>query len=148
VVEKNLVYGTVVADDVTYMVNGLFLTSNVVLIPNHYFVSDSLDVTFRKCNPDASGGKFATRLSRCQSVHIPGSDFSLCYSSTGGSFKNIVKYLPESIPSKHDFNMLWRKKDGSMLEASGLAVPAHTGNGVAMFDGLKYQSLTMNTFKG
>jgi hypothetical protein len=37
VVEKALVYGTVSRPEGNGMVNGLMLSSNVILIPNHYF---------------------------------------------------------------------------------------------------------------
>lgn len=146
-VDKNLVYGTVVADGVSYMVNGLFLTSNVVLLPNHYFITDELDVTFRKQFPDKSGGKFATRLSKSTSVRVPNTDFRICYSSTGGSFRNLSKYLPTTNPSTHDFTMFWRSKTGSVIKAMGLARYGPTGNGAEVFQGLKYE-LTIDTFKG
>ncbi len=148
-VKKNLVYGTVVTKDKKLRCNGLYLSSNVVLVPNHYFTQDVLDVTFRKKNPEDSGGKFAVRLSKQQSWLIPGSDLRYCYSSSGGSFKDISKYLTDGDIGKHDFHMLWRDIEGKVIEAEGLAEPKEkVSNGVAEFEGFMYTSLTMNTFKG
>ena len=57
------------------MVNGLFLRSNVVMVPNHYFEGQSeLRVTFRKENPERCGGKFVTQLHIKSSVLIPSHD--------------------------------------------------------------------------
>lgn len=147
-VEKNLVYGTVVANGRNMMVNGLFVRSNVVIIPNHYFTQDVLDVTFRKVNPEATGGKFCVKLSKQQSYLVPKTDLRYCYSSTGGSFKNLSKYIMEEEMPDHEFTMMWRSKQGEMTLAQGLATVCDTSNGVADFRGYKYKSLTMNTFRG
>lgn len=146
---KNLVYGTVVAGEKTYMVNGLYLTSNVVVIPTHYFLHGSqLDVTFRKKDPQTSGGKFVVRLSENLSVPLPDTDLSICYSCAGGSFKNIIKYLPTGKLSLVEFELLWRNTDGDVIEGKGLAREGAASNKVADFEGLIYQSMTMSTFPG
>lgn len=147
-VEKNLVYGSVHLDSKILRVNGIFLTSNVVVVPDHYFEEPTIDITFRKKNPDTSGGKFATRLSISQSVKLPNSDLRICYSPTGGSFKDLRKYLPIEDIQTIEFALRWRDKDGNLLEADGLATCKPTSNGVADFVGLFYESLTMNTFSG
>jgi hypothetical protein len=147
-VEKNLVYGTSIVEQKVLRVNGLFLTSNVVVVPNHYFRQPVLDVTFRKKNPETSGGRFVVKLSIAQSVLLPNSDIRICYAASGGSFKDLRKYLPVDALSSVEFAMRWRDQDGSIVDASGLADVGLTGNGVADFVGLKYKSLTMHTFKG
>jgi hypothetical protein len=147
-VEKNLVYGSVVVGEKVLRVNGLFLTSNIVVIPNHYFECPVLDVTFRKRNPDTSGGKFAVRLSLAQSVLLPDSDIRVCYAASGGSFKDLRKYLPTDDLSTVEFALRWRDKSGEVTEASGLADVGSTSNGAADFVGLIYRSLTIDTFKG
>jgi len=151
VVEKNLVYGSLGTPEGVFAANGLFLTSNVIVIPNHYFQKyDTLNCTFRKKEPDKTGGKFATRLCVNSSYRIPGTDFRVCYSPTGGSFKDITRWLPlENLPSHH-FSMVWRRKDGSMWEAEGLSNP-HDEIDTKVdtkFLGQRYVSLTENTFKG
>lgn len=152
-VQKNLVYGTVnLKDGRVLMVNGLFLTSNLVVIPYHYFKEDTLDVTFRKANPEKAGGKFAVRLSKVQSWRCPDSDLAYCYACSGGSFKNLRKYLTDDEIPMHEFGMLWRNKKGEITEAGGIAINSEVtvttdGQGQT-FIGYKYSNLTMNTFSG
>jgi hypothetical protein len=148
VVAKNLVYGTIVAGDRTLMVNGLFIRSNLIVIPSHYFETDTLDCTFRKNNPDACGGKFVVKLSRSASYRIPNTDLCLCYSSTGGSFKDLTNWFPDSNLPAHQFSMLWRSKQGEITRAQGLASPMITTNTVCDFEGGIYSNLSMNTFRG
>ena len=148
-ISKNLVYGTVVVNDNRkLMVNGLFLKSNVVVIPNHYFEEDVLDVTFRKVNPETVGGKFATRISKDASIRIPDTDLCICYSSTGGSFKDLTKYLPNGNCGTFEFKMLYREKDGNLLNYAGVATDKLTSNGVCTFEGGEYDTLSGNTFDG
>lgn len=147
-VEKNLVYGSVVVGEKVLRVNGVFLTSNVVVIPDHYFETDVIDVTFRKSNPESAGGKFATRLSKSQSIKLPDSDIRVCYSPNGGSFKDLTRYLVDGDLPQVEFALRWRDKSGSVECADGLASCRETSNGAADFDGLVYDSLTIDTFKG
>lgn len=148
-VEKNLVYGTIEAGDKTLMCNLLFVKSNAVLIPNHYFEGrDSLSVTCRKRNADAIGGCFTTMLCRVSSVHIPETDMRLCYSSVGGSFKDITEYFPTGNPGDTPFQMNWRQKNGDMIHALGRSKEKLTSNTVATFMGGEYANLSINTFGG
>jgi hypothetical protein len=149
VVDKNLVYGTAVGGDQKLMVNGLFLCSNVVVIPDHYFAEhDVLSVTFRKENPDDAGGKFVSILSRDAGYHIPDTDFRVCYSSTGGSFRDLTRWFPTTNMPDHQFTMLWREKSGQMIVAGGLAKPGEVSNTASKFIGGTYANLSINTFKG
>jgi len=147
-VSKNLVYGTVELDDKSLMVNGLFVRSNVVLVPNHYFdEKDDLRVLFRKENPDACGGKFLTRLSKESSVLIPNTDMRVCYSPNGGSFKDLKEYFPLNHFDAHNFIMLHRKKDGELIEFEGSALPGFVET-ITKFYGGRYGALSQNTFAG
>lgn len=150
VVEKNLVYGSIhLNDGEAARVNGLFLSSNVILIPHHYFsqYGDTLNCTFRKRNPETSGGKFATRLSIKASYHVPDSDLRLCYSSTGGSFKNLVDYFPTAEMPSVPFSLTWRGKDGVIVRGHGTTSPGKATT-YTTFKGGHYESLSMNTFGG
>jgi len=149
VVSKNLVYGTVVAGDKILMVNGLFLRSNAVIVPDHYFYDDDLlDVTFRKENPNKSGGKFATRLSINSSYKFPNSDLRLCYSPSCGSFKDLTKWFPTDKLTTHQFSLMHRLKDGELVTAQGLAKVGIASNGTCDFLGGTYSNLSIDTFKG
>ena len=149
VVAKNLVYGTIITKaGRRLMANGLFLRSNVILLPSHYFETDELECTFRKENPEQSGGKFPCVLHKRQSILIPETDLRICYAHSGGSFKNITPWLPKANMPKHEFTMIYRKIDGNMLVCGGCGVPQKTTNGVCAFEGGEYQNLTINTYAG
>jgi hypothetical protein len=131
------------------MVNGLMLSSNVILIPNHYFseFGDQLDCTFRKKNPEASGGKFVARIHVRASHLIPDSDLRVCYVPNGGSFKNLVNFFPTGEMPSIPFRLSWRKKDGDMIRAKGMTSPGIVRT-VHEFVGGMYRNLTINTFDG
>lgn len=149
VIQKALVYGSIHMETGNGMVNGLMLSSNVILIPDHYFneFGEQLNCTFRKKNPDSSGGKFVARLHVNCSYLIPNSDLRVCYIPTGGSFKNLVNFFPtEEMPSV-PFRMHWRKKDGSLVLAKGITSPGVVQTWKS-FKGGSYKNLTINTFDG
>jgi hypothetical protein len=119
-----------------------------VLLPDHYFITDNLEVTFRKEDPESSSGKFAVILSKKQSVLLPGTDIRVCYSSSGGSYKDLIKYFSDVPIPAHEFCMQWRDKEGKMNTWQGLATACRTGNSACEFDGFKYLRMNGNTFKG
>lgn len=150
-VEHNLLYASVDAGDnnITFMANVLMITSNMLLIPNHYFKnSDTLKLTCRKVNADAVGGLFKTRICKDASVHIEGTDFRLCYSSTGGSYRNLIKFFPVGDIVTHPFEMIWRQRNGQLIVAHGSCEANIVSNGSCSFKGGSYRNLSMNTFGG
>jgi hypothetical protein len=149
VVSKALVYGTVHSDKMNGMVNGLMLTSNVMLIPYHYFefFGNEMRCTFRKRNPEASGGKFVAILSLSCAHRVPDTDMCVCYVSSGGSFKNLLNFFPTGHMPSVPFRMLWREKSGNVITAKGLTQPQIVTT-TSSFDGGMYQNLSMNTFRG
>jgi hypothetical protein len=150
VVRKNLLYGTLYQSDGTRgAMNGFMLTSNVILLPYHYFLSpgDELKVDFRKKNPEASGGKFTARIHEKFSVMVPGTDLCLCYSPNGGSFKNVVDYFPTGDLPPTPFRLYWRARDGDFLEGKGISEPGMVTTN-STFPGGMYKNLTMTTFDG
>lgn len=147
-VEKNLFYGSVTVGDRVLRVNGLFLTSNVVVIPDHYFEKDVIDVKFKRFKPKASSGEFSMRLSVAQSVKLPNTDLRVCFAASGGSFKDIRKYLFDGDLPPTEFALRWRDMSGELVNASGIACRQLISNGACEFEGYYYQSLTIDTFKG
>jgi hypothetical protein len=151
-VAKNLLYATIEGDDNhKRMGNVLFLDSNVLVIPEHYFTlskSDSLKLTCYKENADSLGGHFTTRIDKCASKHIPDTDLRVCYSASGGSYGNILCYFPTGEIVDHAFRMLWRAKSGELSIFNGLGRAKRTSNGVASFEGGEYANLQCNTFNG
>ena len=148
-VKKNLTNATVIAGENSMKANILFMTSNVVVLPSHYFETPELKVTFRKEKPDTSGGKFCAVLHKKQSYAIPNSDLCYCYCSSGGSFRDLSKYLCNEFLDKHEFKGLWRNQEGVVKEAEGMQSHRdRTGNGDFFFEGYNYDSLSIHTFSG
>ena len=149
-VRKNLVYASIhLPDGETGRVNGLMLSTNVVLIPDHYFLEfgDILDCTFRKENPESCAGKFAARIDKYASVLLKHSDIRCCYTPNGGSFADIVSHFPVGDMPSVPFSLLWRGKDGNIITGKGVTKP-----GICTtdrdFNGGRYLNFTMNTFGG
>lgn len=148
-VKRNLYYGSVKTKDGRSAVNGLFLRSNIVVIPQHYFIeSPCIEIEYQKCHPGSAGGRFRTVLSTETAYFVPNSDMAICYSPTGGSFRDLTRYLPDGVMGAVEFTMYYRKKNGDLIDAKGYASPEETTNGFTDFHGLRYRSLTMNTFEG
>jgi hypothetical protein len=152
VVKKNLFYASVKAqNEQTLMANVLMVTSNVMMIPSHYFqksINGELVLECRKDEGDAIGGRFKTKLHEKCSVRIPNTDFCLCYTPNGGSFRDLLPYLPIGELTNHPFVMLWRRYEGDFVEACGMSEICETSNGVCTFVGGEYINLGINTFGG
>jgi hypothetical protein len=149
VVDKNLVYGTIHLDTGNARMNALFLRSNILIVPYHYFLQygNELHCTFRKKNPDMAGGKFVAVLHINASYRIPNSDLILCYTPNGGSHKDLLKHFPIGDMGTTPFVMHWRNKQGEIIEMKGLSVPSNVETLVA-FKGGYYKTLNQNTFGG
>lgn len=150
VIQNNLLYASVEGDtNRTLMANVLMLKSNVMVLPIHYFdEGSSLKLTCHKVHPESVGGKFVARVDKTSSYFVPNSDLALCYVTTGGSYKDLSKFLPTGEISDHPFGLQWRKKNGDLIHAKGFANARQTTNGTCLFDGGEYSNLTINTFGG
>jgi hypothetical protein len=157
VVDTNLTYARIFTPEGVMCASCLFLTSNVVVLPFHYFdmlKKAELDITFHKEQPDKNGGKFSAKINFSASERVPGTDLCICYVSKGGSFKSILHHFPLSNMPNHNFDILWRAKAGELHTASGFyETNDKTGNGLHNFPGGMYHNLTnsgkpVNTFKG
>jgi hypothetical protein len=147
-IQRNLVYCSIEAKEGRMMSNALFICSNVLVFPNHYFLNDDqFYVTCYLQDPDKAGQRFKTILSKETSVHIEGTDLRLCYSPNGGSFKNLIEYFPTQRLPNFPFNMLYRHKNGEVSRYQGFAIPREVYNGIAKFEGSDY-TIDGNTFKG
>lgn len=150
VVKKNLFYASVDTGTTKLMANVLFVKTGLVLIPNHYFGDvKELVITCFKDDPDACGGKFVARISKACSYHVPNSDLRLCYTASGGSFKDISHYFPLALPrgGQHSL-MVWRSKSGDLIDATATLSFKETTNGEVRFYGAIYERLTIDTFQG
>jgi len=123
---KNLTYVKITGDDgKQYFANSLFVKSNVVLIPKHYFdrVGMSLKCEFRKKLPKQNGGKFYAEIDFAQSYHIPNTDVVMCYVSSGGSYKDLTGYFPLDRVRSVPFQWVWRNEDGDVEQSCGVTSP-------------------------
>lgn len=149
IVKKQLRYATLRTEKRKMMANILFIRSNVVVLPDHYFEdTEFLDVKACRDEANALGGSFESKLHKAASVAIPDTDLRLCYCPSGGTFRDIVKYFPVGEVVSHPFQMLYRMKDGDVLEACGLGVAEMCDNEAKQFMGVDYKNLTINTFAG
>ncbi|AMK49159.1 polyprotein [Marine RNA virus PAL473] len=148
-IRSNLLYGSVKYGDKRAMVDGIFIDSNVVLIPKHYFdlIGPELEVVFTKDRPGFCGESFTTVLSSSTSVQI-GDDMIMCYSPNGGSYSAITKHFPLDHMPNSPFHMLWRDKTGKFLDLRGAGKAGKVTNGAATFQGHDYTNLSSNTFEG
>jgi hypothetical protein len=149
IIDKNLRYLSVDNGTNILMANMLFLRSNIVVVPNHYFDGvDALKITARRSEPDKTGGKFETLLHVSASYLIPDTDLRICYCPCGGTFRDLVKYFPTGPLNKLAFKMMWRSKEGGLIQAYGAGIPKLTNNGAQQFMGIEYTKLSMDTFAG
>lgn len=147
-VATNLMYGTVICKEGTMAVNCMFVRTNVMLIPQHYFDQEELKITFRKEDPLKGGGMFAAKLSKSMSYFIPDTDLALCYVPSGGSMKLLSRFLPSGEVNRSEFLFMHRNMDGTMIEAQGLGKYCNTGHTNKSFRGIEYDGLTIDTKPG
>lgn len=148
---KNLTYASIKgAKANTQMANVLFIDSNRAIIPHHYFTlcGEDIDITFRKKNPDSVGGKFCDRVSLDKCYHIPGTDLVVAHIDTGGSYKNLSRWLPRDKLPLFSFTMYYRNREGTVVSNRGTAKGCTTRTHACSFEGGVYTSLERNTFPG
>lgn len=144
----NLRYASIQTTQGRMAANCLFLTSNLALLPQHYFKQDELVVDFIYTDPKANGGKFTATLSKSTSYFVPNTDIAMCYVPNGGSFRDLSRYLPDGPLSRCEFLMYYRNISGQVSSSNGLAKFGPTGHSLARFYGFEYDKYTGTTFGG
>lgn len=149
IVRKNTVYMRMKRDGFNSFGNGLFVKSNLILVPDHFFENENdVEVECCKENANAIGGKFKTILSRDCSSKLGNTDLRLCYTGSGGSYKDISEYFITGNYERCPLVLSWRDKQGVVVEAKAMGIPTLTSNGGEPFIGGEYVNLTINTFAG
>lgn len=146
--KKNLFYAEIQVHGKTLVANILYLRTNLIVVPVHYFLDDHLEITFYKDKSKACGGRHRYKVSLSASVRIGNTDLALCYCPSGGSMGDLTDYLPTADLSSHQFHMVYRMEDGDLLRANGIASFKVANNGFASFPGGEYERLDINTFDG
>lgn len=144
----NLRYASIEIPDGRKAGNCLFLTSNVAMLPQHYFTQDELSVDFIYTDPDANGGKFSAKLSKSTAYFVPNTDMALCYVPNGGSFRDLSRFLPDGPLVDCEFLVYYRNKQGQVTSATGLTKFGMTGHTLSRFYGFEYKNYTGTTFAG
>lgn len=151
ILEKNLVHGSLMREGESNLVlNALLMNTNCCLIPNHYFEKqDEFRAVFKRHNKVGNAQKYRTIVSKAKSVLLPGTDIRLCYTPSGGSVRDISRWLPnEDSVGNVPFKMLHKRKDGSLISAQGICAKQMISAAEMTYDGYYYSRLTMDTFHG
>ena len=91
VIEKNQVKVTLGRETA----NGLFIKSNILLVPSHLVPSDkNFTLTSVYSAGFVHGGNFTKSVNQEDVCKLPDCDLSLVYVSSGGDRKDITKYFP------------------------------------------------------
>ena len=174
VISKNLYNVKMDHETLNKTVDGLFLTTNVMLLPDHFMFDDAecrpmkkstfgmitpqrvvyrdtMKCVFSSTAPDATGGKFVYTLSLSASVKIPNSDLRIFYIGAGGSQKDIRHLLlPEAIPlmTKFHAGMLYRTPQGTLKDFRVAVETEQTGHVYTQYKGGTYTVKTVNGMCG
>lgn len=142
-----------VVSDVHKSTMGFYISSNFMLVPTHfieYHGERDINVRCFRSAPGKVGSYFRDKLSVAYRHAIPGTDFTLCYVTSGGSMKDFRKFLPlNGILNKTDARLVTRGIAEDVLEAipvfyKGSYLIAHKGG---EFPGAYYDT-PVQTFEG
>lgn len=174
VIAKNL-YNVKMDDPILdKSVDGLFITTNVLLLPDHFMYDDhkckpmtrsimggvtpqqivyrdNMTCVFSSTEPNATGGKFNYKLSMSSSVKLPDTDLRLFYVGAGGSQRDIRHLiLPKELPLMCKFHagMIYRNKEGKLKDFRVAVETENTGHVYAKYKGGTYTVDTINGMCG
>jgi hypothetical protein len=131
----------------SFYCNAFFPKSNVVLIPKHMWINDSIKAKFTRHDPNAIGGNFSAYLYRGHSVDIPGSDLCLAWVPNGGDWRDLTHYLPtfkfHDVPAR----LVYKDNSGSVTTSRMLLKCGEVRTHAGHFFGASY-TLDKPTFNG
>jgi len=145
---KNTCFARFIAPDGRkYHCDAFFPCSNVAIIPRHIWKGSTMTTTFTRHDPTLIGGNFTAILSRCTTVDIPDTDYSVTYVPNGGDWKDLTGYLPlaplKSCPAKLQY-----KDETGLIKASlAMIKPSTTNTGNGPYSSFEY-TLQFPTFEG
>lgn len=138
------------ANDSLDFTNAVFVKSNFFIIPNHYY-REGDELEMRRHAPNDAGGRFKVKLGATNTYHIPGTDYRICFTLSGGSYTDITPYLIEDHLSSDrvgEFRMVWRNNEGTLAIGKGLYRGARTTNGAQVFQGGNYVKTDFAAYPG
>lgn len=150
---KNSVHIMIDEGDFYSHCSGIFLRGNCLLMPQHMWYAkgtkeprQELSTTLRRapaiCNAEGveiHGGFCRAKLSLSTTYFIPETDFALTWAPSGGSHKDIVKYLPlEKIKSGPNL-FFYKDIEGQVQHAYTTVTPGFVGHALKRFEGASYK---------
>nr|WPR18091.1 MAG: structural polyprotein [Skomarfal virus 12] len=152
IIQKNLAVMAIdVANGMTRSTNIFILQTNFFLMPKHVWKNDlPMNVTATILTGDASvlGNIRRIKFSQQHAYHIPGTDLMVVYSPSLGSFRNMLKFLPETkITGSHAGHFFVREKTGDVKSCLSQFSFMETGTTVAKYYGCEY-NLGFPTYAG
>lgn len=149
-VNRNLVFVKFHGEHASTISNGIYLQSNLLLLPNHMWIKDEYEVTIIRDVVGTLHSSMKTRLSKNHSYHIPNTDLSLVYAPGTGDWKNISKFLP-LLPISGSCPVLVSYRSIGGVIVKGFAMAKHSDRigtvAASPFIGSQY-TLSFPTFKG
>jgi hypothetical protein len=152
-IQRNLVYVRYLDGQYTTFTNGLFVKSNMLLIPRHNVPSNvsqkgEFNLEIIRGLKTGPHWKFKVRCSLASSVDLETKDMMLVYVSNGGDWSDISEYFPLEEPRSSSFVMPYRVCEGGFVQFSGhTSVSKKVYNGYRTFSGATY-TLDQPTFAG
>jgi len=128
---------------------GFMVKTHFMLLPNHFLREDA-DLRV-KVNVDHGNNSHecSCRVSENMSYHIPGTDLRLWYLPTGGDFKDLSVYFPETtVIDSWGARFAFRDIDGRIKRDSTRCVPSQIDVQGIHYFGLKYTLQNLITFRG
>jgi hypothetical protein len=150
VVERNIAYMRILDEtDQVRFSNILFLKSNVAIIPNHMWMErENMKIQVVRDDLEKISSSFTTIISRSHSYHIPETDLSVVYIASGGSWRDLTKFLPVAHLRRCPATMVYRQRDGSAIKMRAMIEPRlRLGVENMIYSGFDYK-LDVATFKG
>lgn len=130
-----------IVSDINKTTLGFYVCSNFVVVPTHFIKKHGdRDINIRayKTRPERVGGYFRDKISVAYSRPISGTDFTMCYLTSGGSMKDFRNFLPieDTLP-----------KCGAKLVTRGVT-DSYIAAVPTLFKGSAFVSHTSATFWG
>lgn len=149
-VAKNIAYMRVIDEpDKIRNSNILFMRSNVALIPQHMWGGrQNMYIEVVKNDPTNISATFKTIISRAHCIDILNTDLSLIYVPSGGSWKDITRFLPEGDIRRCPAMLTHKNKLGEVKYTKAMINPRKNITVVdSKYDGFDYK-LDFVTFNG
>lgn len=129
-----------------YHCDAFFPKSNVVLIPRHMWLADTLKATFTR-REESVGSTFTGFLSRAHAIDIPDMDLSLVWMPSGGDWRDLSIYFPITQVGPMPAHLCYREPSGEVWWSKTRVNPMVIDSGGLQFKGGVYE-LERSTFEG